>query len=742
MKSDGDLFHEIHELGDYSIETKADATAVCRTLAQVAQQPDTDPEKSSRLRALIGLFQDVAGGDVPAFDVFAQQGLALLFKIVDDWLTKENILEKDSFLFILKIFAMYGTGQGLQRIITAAKRPVAPDDYMWHVILANFSADHPHRGQLYKELTNPLPAGFIAVALLDSANQSALADQLDEHPFDDAAGWERLRAWLSDTNPENYSYAHSATAALPFINPATRDQLLRLAMEHPDPGVQLEAAWAAAKVGREAGFKVLIRYCEDYNHSQVAIRYLHELGREELIPAVCLDPDFQALANFSNWLAHPNELGHPPDSLEIVDHRWLEWPPERLLKPFWLIRYTVRDQTGLAEDDSNIGLVGSMTWCFFTKSMRERPPEDIYAIHCCWELEHQNLIDVSDVTDAREYESLLQQWRHGKLEQPAIRHIAEISPQLGYPARLVALASGTYAEQPGFAVLDGPRSRWYPTAEQPADFTESYILSLHIGRELLGLGHEAERAKYLKRNTPPRSPEQIVTAYEKLLDAATVADPTLRAKAHESGPLAQHLADYVQALTTLRNQSPAEVWKDVYYQFLQTAKDAPSECQFTYYRLDGVIQRYFSDYTAALASLNKPHDILLAIDQLTPFWQNNMGLTQLGNAAYLAGNHELAESFFTKFLDNSPNYFRWEEMDVLAEIWANNGKIKQAQDLLIKCMQDLIKEYQESKYNCDRETSAESYQKHRQTFCKLFSAAEGELTKLGLLPQIASDLNH
>ena len=234
------------------------------------------------------------------------------------------------------------------------------------VILSSFSEGHPHRDFIFKSLSDPLPAKFIAVALLDTANRSAIEGKLLRHPFDSEAGWERLENWLVESDPENSSFAHSATAALPFVSNPRRDQLLALAMDHIDVGVQIEAAWAAGNLGRESGLKILTRFSKDFSHSDIAQRYLTELGREDLISSEVREPSFQARAEFAHWLAHPNELGRPPDEVEIVDHRTLAWPPAKELTPFWLLRYRIRDQTGLENDDVDCGLVGSVTWCFFS----------------------------------------------------------------------------------------------------------------------------------------------------------------------------------------------------------------------------------------------------------------------------------------------------------------------------------------------------------------------------------------
>jgi hypothetical protein len=72
----------------------------------------------------------------------------------------------------------------------------------------------------------------------------------------------------------------------------------------------------------------------------------------------------------------PNEPGRPPDELEIVDQRELAWPPELERKPSWLIKYRLRDQTGLEHDDVGVGLVGSVTSCLFGDRLEQRPAKD------------------------------------------------------------------------------------------------------------------------------------------------------------------------------------------------------------------------------------------------------------------------------------------------------------------------------------------------------------------------------
>ncbi len=272
----------------------------------------------------------------------------------------------------------------------------------------------------------------------------------------------------------------------------------------------MEGAWAAAKVGSEAGVKVLTRFCLDPNHSATARKYLAEIGRENVVPPKALAGDFQAQAAFARWLAHPNELGRPPDSLEVVDHRELAWPPEGERKQLWLIKYRVKDTTGLGEDHIDCGMVGSVTFCLFSYKMAQRPPEDAYAIHCYWELTSQKLIrEIEAQNGAAEHRAMLHQWRGRPLKDAGIVTVAELSPKLHYLQNTVALAAASIDGEPGWAVLDGERSTWYPKSEFPDDAPHKTVLMVHVGRRLLGFEREPDRHKFLVREQADRDPKDV-----------------------------------------------------------------------------------------------------------------------------------------------------------------------------------------------------------------------------------------
>jgi hypothetical protein len=277
----GKLRDELRRLGDFQVKSRTDAEAICRVLAR-CRSPDAAFDGNSAFRSVVGLFQEVDGTECPAFAVMATKGIGLLVEIVNR-AKVESSCAADDVLFALKILAMYGTPEGTNAVIWAARKPLKPDSYMWSVIFRAYTAQHPQSEKLFKELSDPLPSDHIALALLDSANDAQRAGVEWPHPFDSTAGRKQLERWLINHDEDYFSYAVSATAALPFIS--APNELLALGFDHQSAEVQLEAAWAAAKLGREAGIMWLAQSCLDIHLAQRAKRYLAELGRNDVIPS-------------------------------------------------------------------------------------------------------------------------------------------------------------------------------------------------------------------------------------------------------------------------------------------------------------------------------------------------------------------------------------------------------------------------------------------------------------------------
>lgn len=378
----GDL-GEVLEPWDNRDLSMGDANDLCELLREIEigrLLDTTHGDTSTPLYSLVMLFQ--AEKEEGVGEYLAEHGLPELARLFDLGMAGDP--PAHPFVMMAKMFAGFQYEPGVERVAKVARR--FPEEYFLSVAFNMFSEeDHPHGPALLSHLRDPLPEAFAAVLTLDLANALARQKRIDCHPFDTPEGHSRLEEWLK--SPEEESYAHSATAALPFISETAAKPLLALAMDHDSMNVQMEGAWASAYRGGTAGITMLARLCEDPAHSLMAQQYLTELGHEDRIPESAKDPDFQACAGMCQWLAHPSEFGAPPSNIEQYDCRELDWPPTNDRRWVWLFKYTYTGHNEDGSDEVGIGMVGSTTFALFGESTANMSPEDVYGLHCCWELE-------------------------------------------------------------------------------------------------------------------------------------------------------------------------------------------------------------------------------------------------------------------------------------------------------------------------------------------------------------------
>ncbi|HEY4261343.1 MAG TPA: hypothetical protein VGM98_14345 [Schlesneria sp.] len=384
LAPEGDLCEELSELGEYEIASMADAEALTHAMAEFVKRTVDSDEAVSAFPEFVRLFQSVTLAE--AYRHLAVKGIPLLIEAYDARLIDPSECESD-LLFALKIFARYGTEEGLDRVVDAAYSVALQDGYLWAVIFEQLGDSDPVIPSFIRRLCSPLPDGFVCVAFLDWVNRLARDHVISMHPFNTPDGIGKLRSWLASSDEDEFSYAHAAASAVPFVTDPPRSELLALAMDHSDVGVQMEGAWASAVLGSDAGIKFLARLTLDRNLAITARTYLQELKRADAIPDEANEPEFVAMAELCDWLSHPQEFGLPPDEIELYDARELYWPPTNDWRPLWLFKY---HYSAAGDDESvtdGIGMAGSITFSLIDETSVEMPPEDIYALHCCWELE-------------------------------------------------------------------------------------------------------------------------------------------------------------------------------------------------------------------------------------------------------------------------------------------------------------------------------------------------------------------
>lgn len=386
----GDLAAAIHELGEYPLRTADDAEAVCEALDRLPPEPATDDLTTrSPLHAVLGILQGIETRD--AYEVIAGRGIPRLAEVVAAHLRSPEApteSRREVIVFALKVLGLYRAPEAVGPIAEAARLPGVDGAALWDVVFRTFDQHHPLRMAVCDRLRDPLPSGIAGTSYLDFANALAREGFIDDHPFDTPEGTDRLLGYLRDSDPGAVLLAHSAAAALPFLSPDSRGPLLALAMDHPSTVVQMEGAWATARLGSEAGVRFLARLCLDPAYSLQARIYLQELDRHEAVPPQAHEPNFEAMAKMVDWLSHPMEFGRAPDAIDLYDTRELLWPPASDVRRLWLFsfRYDSPDSDPDRPATEGIGLVGSITFALLGETAPGMSPEDVYALHCCWEL--------------------------------------------------------------------------------------------------------------------------------------------------------------------------------------------------------------------------------------------------------------------------------------------------------------------------------------------------------------------
>jgi hypothetical protein len=373
---------------DENVTTVAEARlliAKLRTLPSDKVEPPTDPPTDSPLLTVATFFQQV--DSQAALDELTTLGIPQLCRVFEVASHNSPDAMQGDLLFVLKILGMYQTTRGTEVVLAAANKGFASDDDFWSVILAQFDSGHPDAKRVMEQFGNRLPSGNIGVGLLDAANDLALDGVEFHHPFDSIVGIDQLKTWLSSSDKDDFDVAVSAAASLPFLKNPLRNDLIQLALGHPDPYVEIEGGWAAAKNNDSQGIEVLVRWSSDARYSKDAIEYLEELNRGDAIPEKSREPAFAAMAAMCRWLSDPDEMGRAPDAIEQVDSRELFWPPTGDRRTVYLFRYRYDSKDADVPGAAGLGMVGSVTFALFGEDLPTLKPAEAYALHCCWELQ-------------------------------------------------------------------------------------------------------------------------------------------------------------------------------------------------------------------------------------------------------------------------------------------------------------------------------------------------------------------
>ncbi|MCU0709844.1 MAG: HEAT repeat domain-containing protein [Pirellula sp.] len=698
---------------------RSDAEAICDALRSLPLESLDLNAYDSAAVELIELFELVDDVDSGAYAVLSTDGLTILRSMFDA-LAPQAAADGNAYLLhkILLTEAQFASLQGTNHIIDAIKMPFQPESYLWWSTLAQFTADHPFRARLLQPFHRKLPVDGIAATLLSTSNDICLQDENASHPFDTDDGKQRLLAWLQDPDPERFDRAHGAAIAIAFLSEPELETLITAALEHPNKDVQIEGAWAAGRAGKERGLQALANYCLEIGHSSRAQSYLEEIGRPDMIPEAAREPAFRARAEFSGWLSHPNELGVIPDQVEIVDQRALRWPLQKEPSDFFVLRYRLKDRTGLDQDDEDCGLVGSQTWCFFTMKMHQRPPEDVYAIHAYWEMRNEDLIKESDATDETKLNELLASWKGEPISDLEWLATAKVSRRLKISSRTVALAKARLGDQLGNIVFDGDDTTWYPSNEQPLDPDSHAVLMLHVGRKILGFPVPGERKGMVHTPAPVDIPQWLST-FERYLDELPTASSDRKVELFE-GLLAQHMEQYLEYCEASRGISKNDNLLLLVPKLISATEGEEESIRKELLDAFSAVGKITLPYVDALVANQRSSEVSEFFERMAPYNDHLLGYRTFARGAVRAGLNDLAERYLIRIMSDHDTYYETEEMADLARIWFHRGDVSKAKELLLDCISKSDAASEKSEFPDERKRLTKHIELMRKTYAELF----------------------
>jgi hypothetical protein len=134
----------------------------------------------------------------------------------------------------------------------------------------------------------------------------------------------------------------------------------------------------------------------------------------------------------------------------------------------------------------------------------------------------------------------------------------------------------------------------------------------------------------------------------------------------------------------------------------------------------------------ALVELNRQAEVPALVETFRPYWEHNLGYSQLGQAAYKAGHDQLAESFFLTLRDSAKDSWRYDEIGALAEIWKRQGREEEAHRLLLAAIK-MAHEASQTATGNDCRLIEDAFQARRSTYRQLFpDRGDAELQSQGI----------
>lgn len=184
--------------------------------------------------------------------------------------------------------------------------------------------------------------------------------------------------------------------------------------------IRAEAAYALAKLGQKHGNEMLLELVKDPSIRLRVLAYCDELGSDQEIDDSHRNVLSIAEAQLAQWLAQVEQMGLPPNKIELVEQRTLPWPGFDSPQECFLFRfaYSMQDR-----EYSNVAIAGPTTKAFST-DLANISTDDAFSIFVGWDIEHPDVYETPFSRLSANDSELINRWQETLLRD----HFSEVEP--------------------------------------------------------------------------------------------------------------------------------------------------------------------------------------------------------------------------------------------------------------------------------------------------------------------------
>ena len=336
-------------------------------------------------------------------------------------------------------------------------------DYANFTLRSGYVASHPAADHVDHLMT-----------LLSSLSER-LQQLQDEPPQSEVETVERGRRVT-----ESVSLAVSLCDALGGIGDERAVASLNKALGVEHRRLRVEAAAALARLGVEDAKNLLTAMAAEPGERLRVLAYAEELDLLHEVEDEFCNVVARAEAELVMYLSQPDQMGLPPQHIELIDQCEMAWPGYEEPRNCYLFQFVYHFRNG---EFTNIGIAGPVVMTF-DADLTFLPREDIYALFAGWHVDHPDIFAVDAQRTAGNDEIQMQRMLRSLTESDEYEDV--VPSLLGTLLdRKVLIAAASRKDESGWAIVGEDSVGWLPlgTPERPLGAGEAFYL--FVGRSLL-----------------------------------------------------------------------------------------------------------------------------------------------------------------------------------------------------------------------------------------------------------------